>query len=172
MRATINNADCLSDGNRNNEDSESIVDSTTSSSTATTMATASTNGISSEKVTATYIQESRGIVVLDDGDSRLLVVSQLSKIVVESELHSLFSQSGGVEQTHIKRSNLSKQSLGYGHVLMCSMVGARRAMARFNGSELHGRKIQIDWARDNTTLHIGNVSAGVDKVALADVFRV
>lgn len=171
MRATINKTDSISDADRKGREScatESIFESTSSTTTAAT----ATTGTSSEQMTSTDNQDLSREYGVDDEDSRLLAISNLSKIVAESEVCLLFAQAGRVSEAHVKRSNLSKQSLGHGFVLMQSVAGARKAISIIDGREMHGRKIQVDWAYRNTTLHIGNVSSRVDEQSLANLFRV
>jgi ELAV like protein 2/3/4 len=61
------------------------------------------------------------------------VIAGLSKIIAEEELRGIFKEVGDVEEVRVKRSNLSKQSLGFAFVKMASVADAAKAIESLNG---------------------------------------
>lgn len=65
----------------------------------------------------------------------------------EAQLHDLFSQYGQVHSVKLVTDYVTGRSRGFGFVEMESQ-GAEKAIAGLNGSELDGRTLKVDIAKE------------------------
>jgi RNA recognition motif-containing protein len=80
--------------------------------------------------------------------NRKLFVGSLPYQTGDDELRELFSQFGAVESASVIRDRATGQSRGFGFVEMASAEDAARAAAQLNNSELNGRRIVVNEARE------------------------
>ena len=78
--------------------------------------------------------------------SKKLYVGNLSFQTTESDLTSLFEQTGEVESVSIITDRDTGRSKGFGFVEMGS-ESADKAIAQFNGTDLNGRSMTVNEAR-------------------------
>ena len=78
-----------------------------------------------------------------------LYVGNLAYAVTQEDLQDLFSQAGTVEKAVVVTDKFSGQSRGFGFVEMADQEGATKAIETLNETDLKGRRIKIDQARDN-----------------------
>lgn len=76
-----------------------------------------------------------------------LYVGNLPYDIKESELETLFTQAGQVEEVAIITDRYSGRSKGFGFVTMAAEEGAKKAIELFNGKEVKGRNIVVNEAR-------------------------
>jgi len=76
-----------------------------------------------------------------------LYVGNLSYNTTESELESLFSQSGTVESVRVMRDQATGRARGFGFVEMATEEEAQAAISANNNQELDGRKVVVNEAR-------------------------
>ncbi|MBS1817666.1 MAG: RNA-binding protein [Acidobacteria bacterium] len=79
--------------------------------------------------------------------SRKLYVGNLSYNTTESELESLFSQSGTVESVRVMRDQATGRARGFGFVEMATEEEAQAAISATNGQEFGGRALTVNEAR-------------------------
>jgi len=77
-----------------------------------------------------------------------LYVGNLSFDTTESDLNDLFSQAGTVSETALISDKETGRSRGFAFVTMSDAEGAQAASSKFNGMELHGRKLTVNEAKD------------------------
>lgn len=80
--------------------------------------------------------------------TRTLYLSNLPWSTTEQELRSLFSQAGSIRRVKILYDAYLQRSMGSGFVEFTSVEEAQRAQARFHGSDLGGRRIEVYPARE------------------------
>jgi RNA recognition motif-containing protein len=90
----------------------------------------------------TYLQNLRLLKSMS-----LLFVGNLSILLEESELKSLFLPYGNVEEVTIKRDPSTNNSLHYGFVTMSSAPEAEVVLKALNGIQILGRPLVINWAK-------------------------
>ncbi len=78
-----------------------------------------------------------------------LYVSNLSYSTDESDLESKFKQYGNILSTKIIKDPNSKKSRGFGFVTFEELRDAERAIEKMNESDIDGRKIRVEKARDS-----------------------
>ena len=78
--------------------------------------------------------------------SKNIYVGNLSFQTTEAEITELFEQSGEVASVHIITDRETGRSKGFGFVEM-SGENADQAIARLNGTDLHGRAMTVNEAR-------------------------
>ena len=78
--------------------------------------------------------------------SKNIYVGNLSFQTTEAEITELFEQSGEVASVHIITDHDTGRSKGFGFVEMGS-ENADQAIARLNGTDLHGRAMTVNEAR-------------------------
>lgn len=78
-----------------------------------------------------------------------LYVSNLSYSTDESDLESKFQQFGKILSTKIIKDPNSKRSRGFGFVTFEELRDAERAIEKMNKSEIDGREIRVEKARDS-----------------------
>jgi RNA recognition motif-containing protein len=79
--------------------------------------------------------------------SRKLYVGNLSYNTTESDLESLFGQSGTVESVRGMRDKATGRARGFGFVEMASDEEAQAAISATNGVEFGGRTLTVNEAR-------------------------
>ena len=77
-----------------------------------------------------------------------LYVGNLAYAVTNEDLTELFAQVGSVEKAVVVTDKFSGQSRGFGFVEMADQDGATKAIETLNETDLKGRRIKIDQARD------------------------
>ena len=77
-----------------------------------------------------------------------LYVGNLAYAVTNEDLMELFAQVGTVEKAVVVTDKFSGQSRGFGFVEMADQDGASKAIETLNETDLIGRRIKIDQARD------------------------
>ncbi len=77
-----------------------------------------------------------------------LYVGNLAYAVTNEDLMDLFTQAGTVEKAVVVTDKFSGQSRGFGFVEMADQESATRAIETLNETDLKGRRIKIDQARD------------------------
>ena len=77
-----------------------------------------------------------------------LYVGNLSFDTTEADLNDLFSQAGSVNETALINDKETGRSRGFAFVTMSDGEGAAAAASKFNGMELHGRKLTVNEAKD------------------------
>ena len=77
-----------------------------------------------------------------------LYVGNLAFSVTNDDLEALFSQIGKVENVAVVVDKFSGQSRGFGFVQMADANEAARAISELNGTELKGRSIKVNEARE------------------------
>jgi cold-inducible RNA-binding protein len=80
--------------------------------------------------------------------SKKLYVGNLSYEVTEDELSQVFSQCGQVTSATVIRDKHSGRSKGFGFVEMPNDDEATHAVDRMKGTELKGRPLVVDIARE------------------------
>jgi len=76
-----------------------------------------------------------------------LFVGNLSFQTTQEELFEAFSAYGAVESANILKDRDTGQSRGFGFVEMTNRKEAEDAMNALNGSQLHGRTLNVNEAR-------------------------
>merc|ERR1719433_1508084 len=89
-----------------------------------------------------------------DAEESSLFVGDLSRMVTEEMLESVFSQFGEIINVDIKRDKVTRNTLGYGFIKFRRRQNAEAAFT-MNGTEIGARKIRIGWAQKNTNLFLG-----------------
>lgn len=80
-----------------------------------------------------------------------LFVGNLEYTVTSDELREAFSQAGTVADAVVITDKMSGRSRGFGFVEMSSEEEAKAAVEKLNGSDLKGRKINVNEARPQET---------------------
>lgn len=78
-----------------------------------------------------------------------IYVGNLPHATSEDALRKLFEQFGKVEKAKIITDRDTGQSRGFGFVDMPSSDEAQAAIAKLNGSDLEGRKLNVNEARES-----------------------
>ncbi|KAJ4911686.1 RNA binding (RRM/RBD/RNP motifs) family protein [Raphanus sativus] len=81
------------------------------------------------------------------GVATKLFVGGLSFYTTEQGLSEAFSQCGQVVEAQIVMDRVSDRSKGFGFVTFASDDDARKALMEFNGQQLNGRVIFVDYAK-------------------------
>ncbi|MFQ5902930.1 MAG: RNA recognition motif domain-containing protein, partial [Candidatus Binatia bacterium] len=76
-----------------------------------------------------------------------LYVSALPYSVSEGQLQEIFSAHGTVESAWVIKGRFTRQSRGFGFVVMSSQAEADKATDALNGTQLQGRTIVVREAR-------------------------
>jgi cold-inducible RNA-binding protein len=77
-----------------------------------------------------------------------LYVGNLAFSVTNEDLEALFGQIGKVDNVAVVTDKFSGQSRGFGFVQMADSNEAARAISELNGTELKGRSIKVNEARE------------------------
>jgi RNA recognition motif-containing protein len=83
--------------------------------------------------------------------AKKLFIGNLAYAVTEDELRELFAQAGACESVSIVIDRDTGQSRGFGFVTMANNDDAERAKKQLDGTEVHGRRLRIDEANDQST---------------------
>ena len=76
-----------------------------------------------------------------------IYVGNLSYQVTEDQLREVFAAHGQVDSATIIKDKFSGQSKGFGFVEMTSKEEAEAAIAALNGTDLQGRRLNVNEAR-------------------------
>ena len=76
-----------------------------------------------------------------------IFVGNLSFRTTQEELHQIFANYGAVERVNLVTDRDSGQSRGFAFVEMTNPNEAEAAINALNGTELHGRNINVNVAR-------------------------
>lgn len=76
-----------------------------------------------------------------------IFVGNLSYQTTQDELHSAFAAFGGVERVSVVTDRDTGQPRGFAFVEMTDPNAAQTAIAQLNGTELHGRTLNVNEAR-------------------------
>lgn len=79
----------------------------------------------------------------NNNNNNKLFVSNLSYKTTESDLESLFAQSGSVVKTHIATDRATGQQRGFGFIEMSTAQEAESAIKQLHGHNLQGREISV-----------------------------
>ena len=82
---------------------------------------------------------------------RKIFVGNLSFDTTNSDLETLFSEAGSCESASVVTDRATGRSRGFGFVEMGSAGEAEKAIAAFNGRELHGRALNVSEARERSS---------------------
>jgi len=92
-----------------------------------------------------------------------LFVGNLSFQTTQEELYEAFSAYGAVESANILKDRDTGQSRGFGFVEMTNRKEAEDAMNALNGSQLHGRTLNVNEARPKPEGGFGGGGGGGQK---------
>ncbi len=76
-----------------------------------------------------------------------IFVGNLSKVVTEEDLKTLFSEYGNVRSVKIIRDLFSSESKGFAFIEMPAMAEAKKAIEGLNSVDLKGKRIVVNPAR-------------------------
>lgn len=76
-----------------------------------------------------------------------LYVGNLDHNVMDTELKKLFSSVGAVAKARIVTDYYTRQSKGFGYVVMAEMKDGVQAIATMNGKLFHNRPLVVNKAR-------------------------
>jgi RNA recognition motif-containing protein len=76
-----------------------------------------------------------------------IYVGNLSSQTTQDDLLTMFSQFGNVERVNLVTDPYSGQSRGFAFVAMTQASEAQKAMSQLNGTDLHGRTLNVSEAR-------------------------
>lgn len=76
-----------------------------------------------------------------------LFIGGLSFSTSSDRLRELFAQAGGVESATVVTDRDTGQSRGFGFVEMASTEDAEAAVKKFNGQEVDGRTLKVEFAK-------------------------
>jgi cold-inducible RNA-binding protein len=77
-------------------------------------------------------------------------VGNLSFQTTQDDLNSIFSQYGAVERVNVVTDRTTGQPRGFAFVEMSSRTEAESAISALNGTDLHGRTLNVNEARPKT----------------------
>ena len=89
-----------------------------------------------------------------------IFVGNLNYQTTEHDLQTTFSQFGNVESVKIVTDRDSGQPRGFAFVEMTEANDAQRAISELNGTELHGRALNVNEARPKPEGHGGRGGFG------------
>jgi len=75
-----------------------------------------------------------------------IYVGNLSSQTTQDDLLTVFSQSGKVERVNLVTDPYSGQSRGFAFVAMTQASETQKAMSPLNGTDLHGRTLNVSEA--------------------------
>ena len=76
-----------------------------------------------------------------------IFVGNLSYQTTQEELHTAFSQYGGVERVNVVTDRDTGQPRGFAFVEMTERRDAETAISQLNGAEMNGRALNVNEAR-------------------------
>jgi cold-inducible RNA-binding protein len=74
-------------------------------------------------------------------------VGNLSFQTTEDDLNSLFAPYGAIERVNVVTDRMTGQSRGFAFVEMTNKNEAENAISSLNGTDLHGRTLNVNEAR-------------------------
>ena len=77
-------------------------------------------------------------------------VGNLSFQTTQDDLSSIFAQYGNVENVNVITDRMTGQPRGFAFVEMSNRTEAETAISVLNGSDLHGRTLNVNEARPKT----------------------
>ena len=77
-----------------------------------------------------------------------LYVGNLSFDTSESDLKTLFSEAGAVNEVALINDKMTGRSRGFAFVTMSNSDGASEAISKFSGTEFQGRNLTVNEAKD------------------------
>lgn len=80
--------------------------------------------------------------------AKRIYVGSLPYSVDEAQLESLFSQFGPINEVHVVIDRATGQPKGFAFVEMANDADAAKAIQQMNGSELGGRTLVVNEARE------------------------
>lgn len=80
-----------------------------------------------------------------------LFVGGLNFATTTDQLRQLFEQAGNVESATVVTERETGRSRGFGFVEMATAEEAEQAIARFNGTDLDGRRLSVERAKAPTS---------------------
>lgn len=80
-----------------------------------------------------------------------IFVGNLSYQTTQDDLQSVFGAFGGVERVHMVTDRDTGQPRGFAFVEMSESQAAQAAISQLNGTELHGRALNVNEARPKPT---------------------
>lgn len=92
--------------------------------------------------------------------SSKLYIGNLPFSTTAQELQDLFSQAGGVAAVDLIFDKFTGRSRGFAFVEMAGVEDAQKAIERFHGYDLGGRKITVNEARPREERPRGNFGGG------------
>jgi RNA recognition motif-containing protein len=95
--------------------------------------------------------------------SRKLYVGNLPFSIEDAELSRLFAQAGTVASARVVLDPATGRKRGFGFVEMSSEDEAQAAVNMFNGSDVEGRSIVVDIARERAPREGGFNRGGGDR---------
>ncbi|XP_023538708.1 29 kDa ribonucleoprotein, chloroplastic-like [Cucurbita pepo subsp. pepo] len=120
-----------------------------------------------------------------------LFVGNLPFTIDSAQLAGLFESAGQVERVEVIYDKMTGRSRGFGFVTMSNVAEAEAAAQQFNGYELEGRPLRVNYGppppkRDDSSfrssknastfdnsncVHVSNLAWGVDDLTLENLFR-
>jgi RNA recognition motif-containing protein len=94
---------------------------------------------------------------------------QFNSILIESDIATALSFIGTPVQIVVKRSKVTRQTLGYGFVEFSTEEESRAAVDA-DRVMINGRSAKISWAYRNCTLHVSNLLTTVTEEDLSREF--
>ena len=82
--------------------------------------------------------------------ARKIFVGNLSFQVTDFELEDMFKQYGEVASAKVVVDRFTGRSRGFGFVEMNTEDDAKKAVEALNGSEIKGRPVNVNFAREQT----------------------
>ena len=79
-----------------------------------------------------------------------IYVSNLSFAVIDEDLRSYFAEYGEVSSAKVITDKFTNRSKGFGFVEMDDDAAAKKAIEELNGTEIDGRPIVVNEARERT----------------------
>jgi len=89
-----------------------------------------------------------------------LYVGNLAYAVTQEDLAEYFAQAGQVQKATVVTDKFSGQSRGFGFVEMADQESAQRAIDSLNETDLKGRRLKIDMARETAPRNGGGGGGG------------
>lgn len=86
--------------------------------------------------------------ILPDNCMSKLFIGGLAWGTTEETLEELFSTYGEIVEVNIVRDRESGRSRGFGFVQFSTEENAQKAMDALNGTEVEGRTIRVDFAKE------------------------
>ncbi len=87
-------------------------------------------------------------------------VGNLSFQTTQDDLNSIFSQYGAVERVNVVTDRATGQPRGFAFVEMSNRAEAEAAISALNGTDLHGRTLNVNEARPKTDSPRGGGGGG------------